>query len=209
LRIPNRSVRPEDFAGGRGRCQNLPCRAPLEPPYLTARLCLPGGTLETVLCAQCMPGPAGETYPALRLEVVAAGPAADLVFVRPASEVPAPPDPPGGPTPPPARPRRGSRRLTFRALAKLEPRLNDLLAAARAFHKSRAKVFCANAVWYGYPGFRPGLKALLCRLVGWSRKEGGVLQTSEAYDVAYQAIYRALPDCRGRCACSGLREFWL
>jgi hypothetical protein len=87
-------------------------------------------------------------------------------------------------------------------LARREPRLRGLLAEARAHHSNRAAVFCANAVWYGYPGFRPGLKARLSRLVGWMAQPEGDLRTCEAYDVAYQTIYRTLPDCRGRCQCS-------
>jgi hypothetical protein len=58
-------------------------------------------------------------------------------------------------------------------------------------------------VWYGYPGHRPGLKARLTKLVGWeATRPGGVRRSSAAYDVAYDTIYEALPDCRGRCACS-------
>ena len=210
LRLPNRSVVPADFHGRQGFCQNLDCLAPLEPPYRSARLCLPGGTLETVLCGSCMPQPRDGTHPEMLLEVVAAAP------------VLAPPDRPGAPPasglgcvpvsrlPAPAlqapaagQPgKKGNRRPTFRALAKLEPRLCDLLAEARSYHNNRDPVFCANAVWYGYPGFKPGLKGRLGRLVGWTAERGGELRTSEAYDLAYRTIYRALPDCRGRCLCS-------
>ena len=93
-------------------------------------------------------------------------------------------------------------RLTFERLTELEPRLKDLLAEARAFHKDPNPNFCANAVWYGYAG--PGLKERLCRLVGFTAEGGGALRTSAAYDLAYQTIYQALPDCRGRCACSAV-----
>jgi hypothetical protein len=65
---------------------------------------------------------------------------------------------------------------------------------------ARSKTFCANANWYGYSG--PGLKEKLCQLVGWEAKtDDPRLKTNEAYDVAYEAIYEALPDCRGRCSC--------
>src|SRR5438067_10181578 len=74
LRVPNRSVVPADFHGRQGFCQNLDCLAPLEPPYRSARLCLPGGTLETVLCRSCMPQPRDGRHPEMRLEVVAAAP---------------------------------------------------------------------------------------------------------------------------------------
>jgi hypothetical protein len=205
LRIPNRSVVPADFIGRQGVCQNLGCLAPLEPPYQSARLCLPTGTLETILCSTCMPRPEADAYPGMWLQVVAAAP------------VLSPPDRPGTAPgqllasgivvlPPPADRRRGKRRgnrpLTFQALANREPRLRDLLAEATAHHANREPVFCANAVWYGYPGFEPGFKSRLCRLVGHTAEQGGDLRTSEAYDVAYETIYQALPDCRGRCRCS-------
>jgi hypothetical protein len=74
LRIPNRSVVPADFDGRRGFCQNLGCLAPLEPPYQSARLSLPGGTLETVLCSACQPQSSDGTFPEMRLEVVAVAP---------------------------------------------------------------------------------------------------------------------------------------
>jgi hypothetical protein len=206
LRIPNRSVLPADFRGRQAFCQNLDCRAPLEPPYESARLSVPGGTLETVLCAACMPEPVGGTFPEVRLELVAAAPVlpppAKLCFLVPVSQLPLPPASPPAANPP----RKSERRLTFGALAKLEPRLRDLLAEARAHHRNRAADFCAVAVWFGYLGCGPGLKGKLCRLVGWKAEQGGALRTSEAYDLAYRTVYRALPDCRGRCACSGLIE---
>jgi hypothetical protein len=93
---------------------------------------------------------------------------------------------------------------TFVQLAALEPRLNDLLAEARAYHADTDPDFCANAVWYGYPGFGTGIKPRLCKLVGWGSGQCGYLRTKEAYDLAYETIYQALPDCRGRCACSAI-----
>jgi hypothetical protein len=96
-------------------------------------------------------------------------------------------------------------RVTFAQLAALEPELVSLLAEARSYRRGRDPMFCANAVFYGYSGYRPGLKERLIRLVGWEAYEKGpVLSSSEAYDVAYDTIYAALPDCRGRCACWSL-----
>jgi hypothetical protein len=60
--------------GRQGFCQNLDCLAPLEPPYQSAGLCLPGRTLATVLCNRCLPQPQDVTYPEMRLEVVAVAP---------------------------------------------------------------------------------------------------------------------------------------
>ncbi len=54
--------------------------------------------------------------------------------------------------------------------------------------------FCANAVWYGYGGHL-GFKPRLMRLVGWDAKNPK-LMTEEAYDVAYDKLYNALPDCQ-------------
>jgi hypothetical protein len=153
LRIPNRSVTPADFNRRQGICQNLDCLAPLEPPFQTVWLCLPGGTLETVLCAACTPQPSGRKHPEMRLEVVAAAPVlarpepsaaspASSIRLVPASDLPARPLPP----PAPVQPGKRNRRPSFRALAKLEPRLRDLLAEARAHHKNLSPVFCANAV---------------------------------------------------------------
>jgi hypothetical protein len=91
---------------------------------------------------------------------------------------------------------------TFEELAALEPRLNDLMTEARSYHEKRPRRFCANAVWYGYPGHQPGLKRRLSDLIGWESGKKGLLRSSKAYDVAYQALYKALPDCRhpsGEC----------
>jgi hypothetical protein len=91
----------------------------------------------------------------------------------------------------------------FDDLARLEPRLADLLAEAQGYGRDRNPDFCANAVWYGYAGHQPGLRSRLTKLVGWESGHGGLLGSSLAYDIAYDTIEAALPDCRGHCACSG------
>jgi hypothetical protein len=91
-------------------------------------------------------------------------------------------------------------------LAILEPRLNDLLAEACALQEDADPNFCANSVWYGYPSHRPGLKRRLRQLVGWQSGQCEALRTEEGYNVEYEAIYGALPDCRGWCACSAALE---
>jgi hypothetical protein len=212
LCVLNQSVTPADFDEGPVLCQNLDCLSPLEPPYHSARLSLPGGELETLLCGDCMPQPTDGIFPQIWLQVVDPDqgpgrrarpdtPADRPIPVIRLSDVPAPPPPPPDPEGP--RKRRRKRPLTWRALTRLEPRLRDLLAEARSHHLNRSLDFCANAVWYGYLGFRPGLKARLVRLVGCRAEKGGDLRTSEAYDLAYQTIYQALPDCRGWCTCAG------
>src|SRR5262245_38074830 len=104
------------------------------------------------------------------------------------------------------------RKLTFAQLARLEPGLRALLREARSYHRGAPRNFCANAVWYGYPrGPGPcggGLKDRMQRLVGFHRRDGDeVLRTSAAYDVAYDTIFRALPDCR-ECGCFRLSDLW-
>lgn len=43
---------------------------------------------------------------------------------------------------------------------------------------------------------RPGFKARVEALVGWDRIEADALRSENAYHVAYQTIYNALPSCR-------------
>ena len=103
------------------------------------------------------------------------------------------------PTPIMARPRRTAR-VTWGAVVALEPRLGALLREIRAVRRVGER-FCANARWYGYGGIEHGFKDRMSRLVGWERRCGPpLLTTQRAYDVAYDTLYRALPDCR-RCGC--------
>jgi hypothetical protein len=90
---------------------------------------------------------------------------------------------------------------TFAQLVSLEPGLADLLAEAKAHRRKAGRKFCANAVWYGYPGHQPGLRQELTQLVGWNSGRKDLLGSSAAYDVAYQTVYRALPDCGADCVC--------
>lgn len=92
--------------------------------------------------------------------------------------------------------------MTFNDLLRLEPGLAALLAEAFLYHATASVRFCVNAVWYGYPGHYPGLKQRMCELVGWTSKDPR-LRSSAAYDVAYETIYRALPDCDHPGLCSG------
>ena len=103
--------------------------------------------------------------------------------------------------------------LTFKDLVALEPRLADLLIEAQGHKPTRR--FCANEAWYGYFGFS-GLKGKLVRLVGWGREtppDGATdaakeetLKSSQAYSVAYQTVYRALPDCGPECVCRRIMQ---
>jgi hypothetical protein len=93
------------------------------------------------------------------------------------------------------------RPTTWATLAAADARLGalrrDILAVRREQQRTPDRHFCANAVWYGEPGFKRRLVAL----VGWRRRQGPPeLQTQEAYDVAYSTLYRLLPACAD-CGC--------
>ena len=100
-------------------------------------------------------------------------------------------------------------RLTFAALCELEPGLarvaREIAAFTDAMHRKRN--FCANGAWYGYGRFPRDFKQQLTTLVGayrWGRHPDPAVQEllsgCPAYDVAYESLYRLLPNCRN-CAC--------
>jgi hypothetical protein len=85
---------------------------------------------------------------------------------------------------------------TFAELCRLEPGLRALLVEARSC--PRTPHFCATARMLGYGDWQGwGLKADLQWLIGWKRQGGGpeVLFSSAAYQVAFRALYAALPHC--------------
>lgn len=84
-------------------------------------------------------------------------------------------------------------------LVRLEPRLLGLLDEARWVDPGDDTHFCANAVWFGYHGWR-GLKPRLFGIVGWDA-ENPALCACRDYDIAYHTIYDALPSCR-QCGCA-------
>jgi hypothetical protein len=90
----------------------------------------------------------------------------------------------------------------FFKLALLEPRLLDLYGEAAATKNDNSDGwFCANEVFYGYHG-RHSLKRRICGLVGWDAESNHPgLVSQDAYDLAYETIYDALPDCRD-CSCA-------
>ena len=99
--------------------------------------------------------------------------------------------------PPPRRPAPAPR-LTWARLARLEPQLAALLAEAQTVDPGDNSHFCANRVWYRE--FKPRL----LHLVGWGVKDRPdahpALTTGEAYTLATETIYDALPGCRD-CWC--------
>jgi hypothetical protein len=82
----------------------------------------------------------------------------------------------------------------FAELCRREPRLAALERDIRAVKDNGGRWFCANDWWYG--SFEPRL----VQLVGFGAEQPE-LRTSETYDVAYDALYEQLPDCRGECRC--------
>lgn len=109
--------------------------------------------------------------------------------------------------------------ITWEAIVDERPRLGHALYTAQHI-KRRSPGFCANRVWYGI------LKPIVSREVGWGnkprcrghtqlvseilagkepehtdecraeRERQAWLQTPAAYDVAYETIYDALPNCQ-------------
>jgi hypothetical protein len=84
--------------------------------------------------------------------------------------------------------------VTFPLLCELEPRLFALLAEARSFQPADEEE--ATAMFCGYPGYLPGLKRRLSRLVGWHSGRTGLLGSTAAYETVYRALLRAIPAAR-------------
>ena len=84
----------------------------------------------------------------------------------------------------------------FAELCKREPLLASLKNEAVQMFTRPGKRFCANQVWYSQ--FKPRLELL----VGWyCHNNDDAVKSSEAYSLATDVIYSALPDCVdcGRC----------
>lgn len=82
--------------------------------------------------------------------------------------------------------------MTWAEIITIEPYLETMRKDAAAIDGSDEH-FCANERWYG--DFKPRV----CALVGWDAADGR-LAFDQAYDVAYQTIYDALPPCKN-CGC--------
>lgn len=85
--------------------------------------------------------------------------------------------------------------LTWKELAKIEPRLGTLKHAVLGIDSTDEPNFCANRIWYAQ------LKPRLKKLVGWySTSPDSRLRTETAYALAYRHLYDLLPGCRD-CSC--------
>lgn len=93
-------------------------------------------------------------------------------------------------------------KITWKQLTEYEPELIELYEDCKSIKDKGGKYFCANEVWYG--GEKDGgFRDWLMNLVGWDAQKihkYPILGTSEAYDLAYEKCYDALPDCRN-CIC--------
>lgn len=92
--------------------------------------------------------------------------------------------------------------ITWGELVSIEPALLVIEARLKEYQDDlREDSFCANAIWYGYPGYSPSYKMWMHGLVGNSaKKDNPRLTTCQAYDCAYQHLLNILPDCRN-CGC--------
>jgi hypothetical protein len=85
----------------------------------------------------------------------------------------------------------------FRRMVEHDENLLWLLEDARN-HADRKPDFCAMDAW------EETFKRRVADMAGHRRAYGGPddLRTSRAYEVLSQVILRALPACRGTCACA-------
>lgn len=99
-----------------------------------------------------------------------------------------------------------SERKEFLKLAKIEPRLLVLEAAIMMVDGTKED-FCASYVWY--KTYKPMLRDLVgcepcCVHIDTIKAE---LQTSTAWDIAYDYLFNLLPDCdHGDSMCIGIRD---
>jgi hypothetical protein len=92
--------------------------------------------------------------------------------------------------------------VTWEQLTALEPRLLQLEGRIEQVRDDpAAPYFCANETWAGYDTPTDGFKAWVSILVGWfARTDVLVMQSEEAYELAYRHLYGLLPACRN-CGC--------
>jgi hypothetical protein len=88
--------------------------------------------------------------------------------------------------------------MDWEDMVKIEPALARLLKDVEAADRHGIRAFCGVTAWHGSGG-RLGLKMRMYQLAGFGSSNAG-LRTREAYEVALEKLYNALPPCRG-CAC--------
>ena len=98
--------------------------------------------------------------------------------------------------------------ISWEELVALEPALQQLLDDIRRVKDDKRRPsFCTNHWWYGRPTWLDededdGFRGRLIDLVGYvaMRPDEPRLRTSDAYMIAYDTLYDALPGCRN-CGC--------
>ena len=80
--------------------------------------------------------------------------------------------------------------ITWAKIIEIEPRLKRAYKIAKNENKDELpENYCANEIFYRR------LKPEIVELVGWSARDRR-LRSSQAYDIAYEKILNALPDCQ-------------
>lgn len=76
-----------------------------------------------------------------------------------------------------------------------QPQLSLLLGIAESYSK-RSRNFCANRI------FQRLLKPFIYKMVGWGapKESSELMRSSEAYMIASNKIFSALPNCKN-CGC--------
>jgi hypothetical protein len=82
----------------------------------------------------------------------------------------------------------------FNEMCQLEPRLFELWMEASTIKPYPSAGFCANHVWF------TRLKPRLAKLAGFEAGNSA-LRSNLCYDIAYSAVYYALPDCNHPGGC--------
>ncbi|MFP4473998.1 MAG: hypothetical protein ACLFOY_00465 [Desulfatibacillaceae bacterium] len=89
--------------------------------------------------------------------------------------------------------------ITWEDIIAVQPALHDLYVAALSVVDDRSKpFFCGHHVWY-----KQGYRRRLTQLVGYGADPllPSFIRSPEAYAIAYQKVYDAIPGCRGDCGC--------
>jgi hypothetical protein len=89
--------------------------------------------------------------------------------------------------------------LTWRRIARIEPRLAEAERLIKMIQDPGGDSFCANDIWYGERDYRFSFKKRVNAYTGWFA-ERPELRSDAAYDMAYEHLYGLLPDCRN-CLC--------
>ncbi|NUQ57697.1 MAG: hypothetical protein HUT38_04420 [Candidatus Paceibacter sp.] len=85
-------------------------------------------------------------------------------------------------------------KLTWETIVAIDPFFDDLLHEIEGIKPGER--FCANDTWY------KKYKPIILNRVGWYAPNyvPEILKIERAYDLVYQRLYDALPDCKG-CGC--------